>query len=84
MTLETGFSAWERAQSPRGLGKVSTCSMSLSVTKLKMKVFSVSTTTIMSLRSLTFMMSWLALKVISVLFFFSWSSQITTLFFCCS
>jgi len=34
----------------------------------------------MSFLNLTFMISWLALKVISVLFFFSWSSQITTLF----
>ena len=38
----------------------------------------------MSFLNFTFMMSWLALNVISVLFFFSWSSQITTLFLCCS
>ena len=84
MILEIGFSAEDKAHSPWGFGYVSTYSISLRVTKLKMKVFSLSTTIIISFLNLTFMMSWLALKVISVLFFFSWSSQITTLFLCCS
>ena len=57
MILEAGFSALEMATKPRGLGYVSTYSMSLSDTKLKMNAFSLSTTTIMSLRSFTLLMN---------------------------
>ena len=84
MILEIGFSADDKAQSPVGFGKVSTYSINLRVTKLKINVFSYKQTIIISFLNLTFIISWLALKVISVLFFFSWSSQITTLFLCCS
>ena len=82
--LDAGFSADEIATRPSGLGYVSTYSMSLRETKLKMNAFSKSTTTIISLRNFTLLMYWFLLKVISVRFFFSWSSQMTTLLRCYS
>ena len=45
-----------------------------------MKAFSANTTTIMSFLNFTLLINWFLLKVISVRFFFSWSSQMTTLF----
>jgi len=54
--LEIGFSADEIALSPFGLSYVSTYSISLRVTKLKINAFSLRTTTIISFLNLIFIM----------------------------
>ena len=81
MVFYMGFSEVEIAHRPNGLCVVSTCSISFKVSKLKTKILSSSTMTKISLRSFRFLMSLWAENVISVRFFFSWSSQMTTLFF---
>lgn len=78
----TGFSAVLIEQRPKMFGQVSTCSINFSVSKLKTNTLSSSTTTNISFLSRMFLISLPALNVISVRFFFSWSSQMTTLFFC--
>lgn len=72
------FSAVAKPHSPFGFGPVSTFSISLRFINEKMKVLLSKTTTSISLRSLMFLIT--ELKEISVLFFRSKSSQITTLF----
>jgi len=71
MILLYGFSAWDKATSPRGFWNVSTYSINFNDKKLKMKAFSANTTTIISFLNLTLLISWFLLNVISVRFFFS-------------
>jgi len=77
MVFEIAFSPVESPHNPSGLPPVSIYSMRLRVINEKINVFCSRITTSMSLRSLMFLTC--ALKVISVRFFRSKSSQITTL-----
>ena len=77
MILDTARSLVAIPQRPAALSPVSTCSMSYRVRKEKMNVLCSRTTISMSFLSLTPFTT--LLKEISVRFFLSWSSQITTL-----